>query len=504
MLGPALTIARNTFVESVRQPVFFVIIVLGAIAQVFNTWITAFSMGYQRVAGEVTGDNKLLYDISLATVFGLGILLAAFIATNVIGREIENKTVLTVVSKPVGRTTVVIGKYLGVASAMLVAIALMTIFMLIAIRHGVLTTAADDPDQPVIIFSLLAMALAVLAAAVGNYMYGWSFPQTFTMLLLPLAVAAYLGVLLVGKDWQPQPIGTDFKPQIALTCVAIGTGLLVMTAVAVAASTRLGQVMTITVSLGIFLLGLLSNYFVGRHVFSNEQVGVVNSAESATGISLWEFHVAETLDLAAQRAGLTTEAFLGQDLDVRDFVRFEELAEMGPIDSEPYRDAALMSAGSAYRVSLDSQATAELPIGTPVYYGPAPNGVGLAVRPFDPPASFERDGRNQVETPTPSLVIESVDGLELVVRQSGPRPIEVLRPPVPGDRIFVRPTSINPAALALWTAIPNLHTFYLVDAITQARPVPLSHIGLVVLYAFAQTTAALAIAVILFQGRDVG
>ena len=39
----------------------------------------------------------------------------AFVATAELSREIENKTVLTVVSKPVGRTTVIMGKYLGVS-----------------------------------------------------------------------------------------------------------------------------------------------------------------------------------------------------------------------------------------------------------------------------------------------------------------------------------------------------------------------------------------------------
>ena len=39
-----------------------------------------------------------------------------FVATAVLSREIENKTVLTVVSKPIGRTTVIFGKYIGVAA----------------------------------------------------------------------------------------------------------------------------------------------------------------------------------------------------------------------------------------------------------------------------------------------------------------------------------------------------------------------------------------------------
>src|SRR5690606_8340921 len=111
-----------------RQPIYFILIVICGILQVFNTWGTNFSMGYSSTA-EVSSDNKLLLDIGLATVFVCGTLLAAFVATAVLSREIENKTVLTVVSKPVSRPVVVLGKYLGAAGAMLVATVTMLLFL---------------------------------------------------------------------------------------------------------------------------------------------------------------------------------------------------------------------------------------------------------------------------------------------------------------------------------------------------------------------------------------
>ena len=61
---------------------------------------------------------------------------AAFIATAALSREIERKTVLTVVSKPVPRPAVVIGKYLGASGALLTATVPMVIFLHIALRHG--------------------------------------------------------------------------------------------------------------------------------------------------------------------------------------------------------------------------------------------------------------------------------------------------------------------------------------------------------------------------------
>ena len=55
-----------------------------------------------------------------------------------------------------------------------------------------------------------------------------------------------------------------------------------------------------------------------------------------------------------------------------------------------------------------------------------------------------------------------------------------------------------------WGTAPNLQFFWLVDAVTQAHPIPPRYVGLVALYSLAQVTGLLALAVILFQKRDVG
>ncbi|MBK7405455.1 MAG: ABC transporter permease subunit [Phycisphaerales bacterium] len=255
MIIQTVTITRNTFVESIRQPIYFIVLLLAAVLQVFTTWSTAYSMGYTTSA-EVSKDNRLMLDIGLATIFVAGMLLAAFVATAVLSREIESKTVLTVVSKPISRGAVVVGKYFGVAGAIGVAVIIMTAYLLLALRHGVMSTAADDPDQPVILFSTAAILLSVGVAGWCNFYYGWSFPQAATLILLPAIVCAYVVTLLVSKKWGLQPIFTDFKPQVIFAAAALLMALLVIAAVATAASTRLGQVMTIVVCAGVFMLGL--------------------------------------------------------------------------------------------------------------------------------------------------------------------------------------------------------------------------------------------------------
>lgn len=503
MTQALLPIARNAFIESVRQPVYLVILLAAALLQFLNTWVSGFTMGYRNVPGEVTADDKLLFDVSLATVFICGLILAAFIATATISREIENKTIMTVVSKPIGRTTVILGKFLGVAGAMIVAIAIMIGMLMIGIRHGVLTTAADLIDQPVMVFGVGGIFLALALGAVGNFLYGWSFPQTAALLMLPLVWIGYLMILLISKKWEWQPIGTDFKPQIMLACLCLASALLVLTAIAVAASTRLGQVMTIVTCMLFFLLGLLSNHFVGRHVYDNERIGQVSIAFSTNGSDIFDYHRDRTVPMAAERAGVDPAEFEARGFRVYDYLTERDVLRLGQVEDDPVWDELMLaSPGAEYRIDLVSPPRVPVRPGDPIYYGASPNGVGMAVPRFQPPDPDElASGR---PTSTPALVVTEVDDLTLIVRQVGREAVPVSRPPLPRDSVFLTPTRVNAVAMAAWGLIPNMQTYWLVDAITQAQPIPFSHVALVLVYAVFQIAVFLALAVLLFEGRDVG
>jgi ABC-2 type transport system permease protein len=442
------TIARNTFVEAIRQPIFFVVIALCGMFQFFNTWTAGFSLGYSDSA-EVSGDNKMLLDIGLATVFGCGVLLAAFVATAVVSREIENKTVLTVVSKPVARPTVIVGKYIGVAGAMILAVIPMLLFLMMGLRHGVMSTAADTLDGPVWVFSFAAIGLSLAIALWCNFFYGWYFTQTAVLLLAPAMVVAYLFVLLIGKKWNWQPIGTNFKDQITFACVGLTLALLVLTAVATAVSTRLGQVMTIVVCGGVFLFGLLSNYLIGRHAFQNTRIGMVREANPA------------------------------------DFTQ-ENWAEPG----------------ATYNVQLITTPASQVRPGDSFYYSTSATGFPLTPSNGEP-FSGAVDG-SMMAPDTGGLVITAVTGPSLTVRRFGQRELEIPKAPESGDSVFIHKTTVRPIALGLWSVIPNMHYFWLVDAVSQNQPIPIRHMLLIAGYAVAQITAFLALGVVLFQKRDVG
>ncbi len=256
MLQQLFTIAHNTFTEALRQPIFVVLILLGTLAMVINPQLAAYTM---------EDDNKLLIDMGLSTIFLVCLLLAAFTATGVFSNEIENKTVLTVVSKPVSRPLFVVGKYLGVASAIAVAYYILSTVLVLTIRHRVMSTASDHFDMPVILLGFGGALVALIVATVGNYLYRRVFSSTLAICLLVTQTLGLALVLVIDKDWAFQSPLTDFAAHDGeLGHVVVGLGLvfqavLILAGVAVAASTRLGQVMTLLICFGVFLLGLASN-----------------------------------------------------------------------------------------------------------------------------------------------------------------------------------------------------------------------------------------------------
>lgn len=257
MFGQLTAIARNTFYESIRQPIVLVLVAVATILLVLSNPLSAFTL---------EGDQRMLIDIGMATIFLAGCILASFVATGVIAREIENRTALTVVSKPVPRAVFVIGKFLGVGSALvLTSVCLCFVFLLVE-RHTVLETVRDPLHLPVITFGVLGLALGLGIAVWCNYFYGKVFASTAIVVTTPLLALAYLFSLMFRADFTPQPIREGIRVDLWLGLFVMIVAVLVLAAIAVAASARFGQVMTLVITFGFFLLGLLSDWIVGRRI----------------------------------------------------------------------------------------------------------------------------------------------------------------------------------------------------------------------------------------------
>ena len=257
-----LAIARNAFLEMVRQPIFGAMILVTFAVLIADVPLSSWTMGGETAQYKKT-DQQLLVNLGMSTLLISGLLVAAFGASGVVSREIRDRTILTVVSKPLSRATVVIGKYVGVAAAVTLAFGVCTVGFLLTVRHGVLPSVSDPVDWPVIVLGLGALATALLAAMFCNWSFRWHFVSSFVMFSAVLMTAALMVVSFFGKHWEASPIGLELPFNLPHALVLMWLSNLVFAAVAVAASTRLGQAMTLLTCVGFFLVGLWGSSLLG-------------------------------------------------------------------------------------------------------------------------------------------------------------------------------------------------------------------------------------------------
>ncbi|MFH0983310.1 MAG: hypothetical protein V2A79_17465 [Planctomycetota bacterium] len=272
MLSKLYTIAANTFVETIRQPLYGAMLIITALLMIANVALAGFTL---------SDDDKLLRDLGLSTLLLSGLFLAAFSATGVLTREIENKTVLTVLSKPIGRPVFILGKYAGLIAALLLAFYLGFLAFAMCLRHSVLQASADPWDMPIIVFGFGGAIAALLLAASLNYLNGNEFMGTALAILTPVLTIGLIVASFFDAQWNLQPFAQGFMgrktafgdpvsaAQLIVSGLMVMMAVMVLAAVALAASTRLGQVMTLLVCTCVLVVGLVSDYVLGGQAESS-------------------------------------------------------------------------------------------------------------------------------------------------------------------------------------------------------------------------------------------
>ncbi len=127
-------IAATTSKESMGQPLFPVAIALGAFA------ILLFVIIPYNTFGE---DVKMFKDSGLTSVMLLAILVAVWSASVSVADEIEGRTALTLLSKPVRRHQFILGKFLGIMWPIVLLFILLGVWLLFCIPYKVVYDARE-------------------------------------------------------------------------------------------------------------------------------------------------------------------------------------------------------------------------------------------------------------------------------------------------------------------------------------------------------------------------
>jgi ABC-type Na+ efflux pump permease subunit len=111
-------IALNTFTEAVRQKVFNFLLIFALVAIASASFFAQFSFSEQL---------KFVKDFCLGAMSVFGTLIAIVGTAQLLPSEVENRTIYTILAKPVRRFEFLLGKYLGGVLLILMSVAMMSL-----------------------------------------------------------------------------------------------------------------------------------------------------------------------------------------------------------------------------------------------------------------------------------------------------------------------------------------------------------------------------------------
>ncbi|MBE9174608.1 ABC transporter permease [Synechocystis salina LEGE 06155] len=145
-------IAANGFREVIRDRILYVIGFFAILMALALRILPEISVG---------ADGKIFLDLGLAATSLLGAIVAIFVGTGLINKEIEKRTVLVLIPKPLSRSELIIGKHLGLSGVLTAMLVIMTSIYLAMLAW------AKIPFSPTAILisqGFLLLELAVLTA----------------------------------------------------------------------------------------------------------------------------------------------------------------------------------------------------------------------------------------------------------------------------------------------------------------------------------------------------
>src|SRR5215831_115009 len=142
-----LLIASHTFREAVRDRVLYNLVVFAAIMCAAAVLIGEVSIAVEKL---------MVINLGLASISLLGVIIAVLVGIGLVSKEIEKRTLYTILSRPVRRWEFIVGKHFGLMLTLVVNAALMTLGFYIALlitQHRL--TRADAPMLIAVYFSVL-------------------------------------------------------------------------------------------------------------------------------------------------------------------------------------------------------------------------------------------------------------------------------------------------------------------------------------------------------------
>lgn len=195
-LNRILVVAHNTYREAVREKLLYNLLAFAALMILSSIMLAKIHLGY---------DERIYYDVGLAAIALFGVLIAIFVGINLLYRELAQKTVYTMLAKPLHRWEFVTGKYLGLVSLLALEISLMSCLFLSVVWY-------KDASFPLELLYAIGLIFMELVLITGVALFFSSFTTPY------LAAMFTLGIWMIGhvlgdiRDFGNLPDAGNIKP----------------------------------------------------------------------------------------------------------------------------------------------------------------------------------------------------------------------------------------------------------------------------------------------------
>src|SRR5262249_61461849 len=116
MFGRVAAVAQNAFREAVRDRVLHAVLGLGIAAVLFSLALAQLSLDQE---------VRVVSDLAVAATSFVSVMLAIVLGSTLLAKELDKKTLYVVLTKPIARHELIVGKYFGVAITGVVFVAAM-------------------------------------------------------------------------------------------------------------------------------------------------------------------------------------------------------------------------------------------------------------------------------------------------------------------------------------------------------------------------------------------
>lgn len=176
-----MVIAANVFREVFRERVLYLAALFAGLLLLAVFVLSEISSGTE---------NKITLDLGLAAIGIFGLLVAVFVGTGQINKEIEKRTALVLMAKPMSRAEFIVGKHLGLTMVLTALVGLMTVIFLLTLNVRHFTYPLGS-----LLISVLFLLLELALIAAVAMVFG-------TLSSSLIATVLTFGVYLMGHSSQ--------------------------------------------------------------------------------------------------------------------------------------------------------------------------------------------------------------------------------------------------------------------------------------------------------------